>query len=79
MDIKFSKNSNKIEIEGFTFFGFQSEDEKCPECGNLKFYYELYDAFFCAYCNEWLENPSEDWTGKKHKAPEKPLPVKISE
>lgn len=39
-------------IEGFIF-----DEEKCKKCNNSLIYYEKYDAFFCAYCNEW--------TGKK--------------
>ncbi|NLK23159.1 MAG: hypothetical protein GX309_04030 [Clostridiales bacterium] len=41
---------NNKRIEGFIL------DEKCSKCDNFLILYEKYDAYFCAYCNEWKED-----------------------
>lgn len=43
-----------IRIEGFI------HDEKCKKCNNFIIHHEKYDAYFCAYCNEWLEEKCGD-------------------
>lgn len=45
---------NDIRIEGFIF------DKKCSKCDNFLIYYEKYDVFICAYCNEWTERKCGD-------------------
>ncbi|NLC46246.1 MAG: hypothetical protein GX766_03755 [Firmicutes bacterium] len=45
---------NDIRIEGFI------AGKKCSVCGNCEIYYEEYDSFFCAYCNEWAEEKCAD-------------------
>lgn len=55
-------------IDGFIF------DEKCKKCSNFIIHYEKYDAFFCAYCNEWTEKACGDPDCEYCKnRPEKPL------
>ena len=49
----------------------------CSKCHNASiYYYEDYDAFFCASCNEWNEedcsDPSCDYCASR---PSKPLPL----
>lgn len=45
---------NDIRIEGFI------GDRKCPKCNNFEIYYKKYDAYFCAHCNEWIEDKCKD-------------------
>jgi len=46
----------------------------CDKCGNPKEYHALYDAFFCAKCNEWRESRCEDPNCEFcPKRPEKPI------
>jgi hypothetical protein len=55
-------------IEGFIW------DKKCKICDNLLIYYDKYDAFFCACCNEWVEPKCGDVNCQYCKnRPEKPL------
>lgn len=55
-------------IEGFIY------DDKCKKCNNLLIYYKIYDAFFCAYCNEWVEDNCGDINCEFCKGrPERPL------
>lgn len=36
-------------------------DLNCPTCGNeKKSYSEEYDAYYCDFCNEWLEDICTD-------------------
>ncbi|MEQ8153273.1 MAG: hypothetical protein ABRQ25_00020 [Clostridiaceae bacterium] len=46
---------NGKEIDGFIF-----HEKKCKKCNNSWIYYEKYDTFFCAYCNEWIEKKCGD-------------------
>ena len=32
----------------------------CGMCGNRRIYHDKYDAFFCAQCNQWLEEACSD-------------------
>ncbi len=41
---------NNVKIEGFML------EEECDKCNNFLILYEKYDAYFCAYCNEWKED-----------------------
>ena len=41
-------------IEGFI------HGDKCDKCTNNLIYYNKYDAFFCAYCNQWEEDNCGD-------------------
>ena len=37
------------------------EDNVCSKCNKKTlYYYELYDAFFCASCNEWHDKTCGD-------------------
>jgi len=57
-----------IEIKGFV------DDESCQKCLKPRIYYDDYDAFFCPYCNVWLESACSDSTCEFcRKRPEKPL------
>ncbi len=44
--------TDEVIIDDIRIAGFISDD-KCSICDNYLIYYEKYDAFFCAYCNEW--------------------------
>lgn len=35
-------------------------DQKCPNCGNSKYYHHDYDALFCLKENIWLETGCDD-------------------
>ncbi len=43
-----------IRIKGFIL------DDRCSKCNNLLIINEDYDAYFCAYCNEWVEDTCGD-------------------
>ena len=77
MKVKIDQTSTEITIDGFKFTGFRST-EKCPKCWHCQFYNDIYDVFFCAYCNTWLERKCGD--SKCHfctERPKKPLPEKF--
>lgn len=48
------KQINGMDIEDLRI------DEKCPTCGESKYYQDKYDAFFCLKENKWLESGCED-------------------
>lgn len=59
---------NSIKIEGFVW------DEKCKICNNFLIYSDKYDAYFCAYCNVWVEPKCGDPNCEYCKnRPDKPL------
>lgn len=61
-------------IDGFK--GFIC-DEKCKKCNNPLIYYEKYDAFFCAYCNEWVEEKCENpYCEYCKNRPDRPLQIR---
>jgi len=67
------ENSGEVIIDNIRIGGF-IYDEKCKKCNNFLVYYEKYDAFFCAYCNEWVESKCRDKECEFCKSrPEKPL------
>lgn len=43
-----------VSLEGWL------DDSTCPRCGERRVYYLIYDAVFCAACNEWLEVRCDD-------------------
>ncbi len=45
---------NDTSIEGFL------SDERCSKCSHSLIMYRKYDAYFCAYCNEWAEGICSD-------------------
>lgn len=45
---------NDIEIDGWI------DDEACEFCKRKRCYSEHYDAYFCPYCNRWLESRCGD-------------------
>jgi len=49
---------------------------KCSKCGEMGIYYDLYDSFFCPYCNFWLDSkcPSYLYCQYCSKRPEYPIP-----
>ena len=53
----------------------ENDSVKCNSCQTTAIYNETFDAYFCAYCNIWLEkkcgDPNCDYCPKR---PEKPLP-----
>jgi hypothetical protein len=56
------------EIDGFI------DDRACPECERARIYYDDYDAFFCAFCNTWLESRCSDPACEYCRGrPEKPI------
>lgn len=40
---------NGQECDGFV------DEVPCKKCSALRIYSTLYDAYFCAQCNEWIE------------------------
>ena len=60
-----------ITIEGQVM---DIDDAKCHKCHSVVIYYDRYDAYFCAYCDIWLEkkcgDPSCVYCTKR---PERPL------
>lgn len=59
MEIFESPSSDKVMIGSLVLYGFVS-DKLCNECNHQQIYYEKYDAFFCASCNQWKEERCSD-------------------
>lgn len=45
---------NDVEIAGWI------DDDKCRFCKAQRCYSERFDAYFCPYCNRWLESRCGD-------------------
>ena len=45
---------NNVEIAGWI------DDDKCRFCNHQRCYSERFDAYFCPYCNRWLESRCGD-------------------
>ena len=61
-----------ITIDGLVM---DIKDAQCDKCQSEVIYYDDYDAYFCAYCNVWLEDRcGEPGCGYCANRPEKPLP-----
>jgi hypothetical protein len=62
-----------VPIDGREIDGFIDE-RVCPGCGQARIYYDDYDAFFCAFCNVWLESGCGDAACEYCRSrPEKPI------
>lgn len=60
---------NNFKIEGYILA------ERCEQCGNPKIRSDQYDAYFCAYCNKWLEEKCTDPNCRYcPQRPDKPIP-----
>lgn len=74
MHIEEDKEKEIVNIDGFEICGHIAE-ENCKHCNNSKIYYADFDAYFCAYCNKWLEahcfDPFCEYCKKR---PKKPIP-----
>lgn len=40
--------------------GFPDDERQCDLCGQVRFYHDKFDAYFCAFCNRWLETSCSD-------------------
>jgi len=40
--------------------GFPDDERRCDHCGQIRFYHDTFDAYFCAFCNRWLEGACSD-------------------
>ena len=70
-----------ITIDGVTVDGWRWGDGGiCPACRQQGYYYQAYDAVFCAECNAWLESRCGDpaccYCARR---PERPLPFEKSQ
>ena len=59
--------------------GFPDRERQCDECGQIRFYHDKFDAYFCAFCNRWLESSCSDPHCSYCKArPKSPLKTKAN-
>lgn len=73
MKISEDTKTGEVIIDDKRIGGF-IVDSKCVKCNNYEVYCERYDAYFCAFCNEWLEEKCSDHTCYFCKdRPDKPL------
>lgn len=54
MRISEDNNTGEVIIDDKRIAGFIF-DERCKKCKTFLIYFEKYDSYFCAYCNEWQE------------------------
>lgn len=55
MKIKIVRKDRQIIINDYFHLGGAPEPNNfCKACNNVLFYYDRYDATFCAYCNVWI-------------------------
>ena len=52
-------NKGVVVIDGREIDG-HIDERVCPKCGRARIYYDDYDAYFCAFCNVWLESRCSD-------------------
>lgn len=51
--------SNERDVNFENKYVIKEEDE-CDICGKNIYYSVVYDAYFCTFCDRWLENACED-------------------
>lgn len=73
--MKLTKNSEgPFKIDGLEI-GWVTKKYKCPTCNSSLIYYDDYDEYFCAQCNQWLHDGCGDPYCEYCSArPERPLP-----
>ena len=68
-----------VTIDGvITILGHVADPEisRCYKCSGGTIYYDKFDAYFCAYCNLWLEKRCGDAScGYCASRPDRPLPA----
>jgi hypothetical protein len=54
-----NEENDVLVINGLKFEGF-IDDAVCEKCSERRIYSSRYDAYFCAQCNEWMEDACKD-------------------
>lgn len=57
--IEENREAEEVTIDGLVIRGW-IDDAPCATCGSPRIYHEAFDAYFCASCNTWLEDPCGD-------------------
>ncbi|MFE8700456.1 hypothetical protein ACFYKX_07515 [Cytobacillus sp. FJAT-54145] len=60
--MKIVETEYSVIINGTEIEGFIDKEQTCSNCQANLIYYDEFDAYFCAYCNEWKESKCEDPT-----------------
>lgn len=74
--MKVTERDGIVVIKDIKLEGFIDKDQICSKCGSHIVYYDDFDTYFCALCNEWKEEKCDDPTCLFCPVrPEKPLPL----
>lgn len=57
--MKIVEVDDKVNIDGFEFYG-HVDKQRCSTCKSNLVYYEEFDAYFCPKCNNWTESKCSD-------------------
>jgi len=59
--------------------GFPDAERRCPSCDQVLFYHDTFDAYYCAFCNAWLEGACSDSACEYCRArPSHPLKIRAN-
>ncbi|MEP4931735.1 hypothetical protein [Haloferula sp.] len=52
--------NDRLQFGSEEIGGFPDTERRCDDCGQVRFYHDTCDAYFCAFCNRWLEAACSD-------------------
>ena len=52
--------NDRLQFGSEEIAGFPDSERQCDACGQIRFYCDKFDAYFCAFCNRWLETACSD-------------------
>ncbi|PKU51290.1 hypothetical protein SAMN02787079_01092 [Lysinibacillus sp. TC-37] len=58
--MRIEQREDVVIINGLEISGSIQKNKKCTTCQSQIIYDDTFDSYFCASCNEWLEEACED-------------------
>ena len=59
-DFELDKTAGTVRFGEDVIPGFVDGVQRCPNCNSHRFYHDTFDAYYCAFCNLWLEGAFRD-------------------
>lgn len=73
--MRIEQRGNVVVLNGLEISGTIQQNQKCSTCQRYVIYDDTFDSYFCASCNEWLEEICDDPHCRNCvQRPERPLP-----
>lgn len=74
VEFTYDAGSRRLQFGSEELTGHPDPESRCEQCGQVRFYHNTFDAYFCAFCNRWMESVCNDPRCEYCKArPEAPL------